>query len=221
MSDAPVWRTRKDDHDHMTREHAEGFLRQGGTGTDNVGRHALAEILSYYPEPRRVLDGACGSAVNYEVFRNLQVPVDYTGLDRTSVLLDVARDKYGDGVEGYSFKAEEGYIEEMPFADNEFDVVILRHILEHLEEGYEVAIKEALRVAEKEVVLVFFLTPHGAWEHNIEERPSGDTGCTHFWNTYSWPQLVQFLTGFGVQVKRHTFTTPGAVHPDTIVRLIK
>lgn len=209
------WLTRKDDHDLLTPEQADNFLRNHMTGPNNEGRRLLGQLLLLHPGAR-VLDAACGGAVNYETFHNMGLDIHYTGLDRTPKLLEAARRRYP------SIDVRHGYVEEMPFKDGEFDIVILRHILEHLEEGYEAAIKEALRVASKEVVVVFFLTPIMAKEHQLEERQSGeDTGYTHWWNTYSWPKFNRFVQPFVSDIQIRYAVTPGAAHVDTIVRLIK
>lgn len=215
----PIYKTRKDDHDFMEPDHVARFLRKHKTGVDNIGRTALVQILGSYDNPK-VLDAACGTGVNYEVFRNFGLRCEYTGLDRTQKLLDHAIDLYVENT--YEFpKFQQGYVEEMPFQDGEFDVVILRHILEHLAEGYELAIKEALRVAKKEVIVVFFLDPSTETEDDISESDPDGNGCTYFWNTYSWSKFVDFLAPMGYKMSRHRVVTPGAAHADTIVRIIK
>lgn len=209
------WITRKDDHDLLTDEQADNFLRNHMTGPDNVGRHALGSLLMLYPGGK-VLDAACGSAINYETFTKMGIDIHYTGIDRTVKLLEAAKRRYP-GID-----VCQGYVEEMPFGDGDYDVVIFRHLLEHLVEGYEVAVKEALRVASKEVIVVFFLTPANTKEHQLEERPSGDnTGYTHHWNTYSWPKFRRFAEPLVTEIKTIHVQTPGAAHADTIVRLIK
>lgn len=209
------WLTRKDDHDLLTPEQADNFLRNHMTGPNNEGRRLLGQLLLLHPGAK-VLDAACGGAVNYETFHNMGLDISYTGLDRTPQLLDAARRRYPD------IDVRQGYIEEMPFKDGEYDVVILRHILEHLEQRYEVAIKEALRVASKEVVVVFFLRPTLDNEDLLEERKSGeDTGYTHWWNTYSWPKFMNFVKPLISDYQVNEAMTPGAAHTDTIVRLIK
>ncbi len=210
------WRIRKDNHDFMQPDHVSNFLRNHNTGVNNIGRFNLAAILANYPAGTKVLDAACGSCVNYEVFRNHKVPCVYTGLDRTDKLLEEARRRYGDEI-----TLVKGFVQEMPLPDESQDVVILRHIVEHLEEGYELAIKEALRVAKKEVILVFFLTPRQEMTDLIEQSQPDENGCTYFWNTYSWPKFTMFIASLGVQIQVKHVRTPGAAHSDTIVRLMK
>jgi ubiquinone/menaquinone biosynthesis C-methylase UbiE len=210
-----VWETRIDDHDFMTPEHIDGFLRNHYTGTDNNGRLALARIVSSYKNAT-VLDAACGTCVNWEVFRNNNVVCRYTGLDRTQGMVDNANQRYGDEI-----TAQQGYLEELPFEDESFDIVILRHILEHLEEGYETAITEAIRVAKNEVVIVFFLPPVDVEEDQIRESEPDKNGATHFMNEYSHSKFMTFISEFGYRIEKHFIPTVGAAHHDTIIRIIK
>ncbi len=203
-----------DNHDFMTAEHIHGFLRNHGTGTDNLGRRYLASIISQYENPT-VVDAACGTCVNWEVFKELGVRCQYTGVDRAEGMLAEAAKRYPE------ITVTPGYVQELPFEDESVDVVIMRHIMEHLQDGYEDAIKEGLRIANKELALVFFLDLSDQEEDQWSESDPDENGCTYFWNTYSQPKLMQFLTEFGYQIKGQYVQTPGAAHADTIVRLIK
>ncbi len=212
-----------DDHEIRGQDLAwvSGFLRHHRTGTDNLGRVALGRIIQTVPITScpTVLDVACGTAVNWETWKSIGVQCAYTGLDSTQALLDEAKRRYGNDI-----TLAKGFAQELPFQDGEFDVVVVRHLLEHVQEGYETIITEALRVARTEAVVVFFIDPHEGSEDIIEERASGLAGhpeITHHWNTYSWPQFTQFIAGLGVQMKVGRVVTPGAAHADTIVRLIK
>ena len=207
-----------DDHEYMTPEHRKSFLRNHRTGIDNFGRQALGKIIEKHDNPT-VLDAACGTAVNWEVFKRMGVACQYTGLDSTQGLLDTAAEFYGDQI-----SLTKGYVQNLPFEDSSQDLVILRHILEHLGEGYKDVIKEGLRVAYKELVVVFFETPQDIPEDIIDERKSGDhcpDGITHFWNTYSHPRFVEFIASLGHPFKYHFVETPGAAAPDSIFRIIK
>jgi len=204
-----------DNHDFMTEEHVAGFLRNHGTGLDNAGRHALAQVIAQYDNPR-VVDAACGTCVNWDVFKAVGVQCQYVGVDRTKKMLTEAGRRYGSEVTLY-----EGYVQELPLVDDFADIVVMRHILEHLQEGYEEAIREGLRVASKELIVVFFLDPSNQDEDVIQESDPDENGCTYFWNTYSWKKFTEFVASLGVQMKVGHVVTPGAAHADTIVRLIK
>lgn len=204
-----------DNHDFMTEEHIAGFLRNHGTGTNNLGRQALAKIVAQYPNPT-VVDAACGTCVNWEVFKMLGVDCVYIGVDRTEGMIREAQKRYGSEITLY-----QGYVQDLPFENDHADIVIMRHILEHLQEGYKDAIHEGLRVASKELIIVFFLDPSDSEEDLIQESDPDENGCTYFWNSYSWSKFTQFISTLGVQMKVGQISTPGAAHKDTIVRLIK
>ena len=203
-----------DNHDFMTQEHIAGFLRNHKTGIDNLGRRYLASIVNGYNNPT-VVDAACGTCVNREVFKLMGVRCQYIGVDRTEDMLVEAARRYPD------ITVVPGYVQELPLENDAADVVIMRHIFEHLQEGYEDAIREGLRVASKELVLVFFLDPSSEPEDRIEESDPDENGCTYFWNTYSRQKLMEFLIRFGYQIKGAFVPTPGAAHADTIIRIVK
>lgn len=209
------------DHDFFDKEHVERFLRNHKTGTDNHGRQYLGYLLRQYENPS-VLDIACGSCVNHETWRNMGIPHRYTGLDLTQKLLDEASKRYPDSV-----TLLRGYAQDAAsiFTNEKFDVVVIRHFLEHVYNGqYESIVEQAFQLANKELIIVFFLTPHGGMEDKVEERSSGIDGhpeVTHFWNEYSWPKFVNFIAKFGCRVTTECIVTPGAAHTDFIVRVIK
>lgn len=209
------YKERIDNHDFMEPDHIARFLRNHRTGTDNFGRMVLSNIIRTYDNPK-VLDAACGTCVNWETFKLLGTKCRYTGMDRTRKMLDHAQTLYDDQID-----LQLGYVQDMPFQDGQMDIVIMRHILEHLGEGYEAAIKEGLRVASKELIVVFFVDPSDSDVDIIKESDPDQNGCTYFWNTYSWNKFVNFVSGLGVQIQKQYIVTPGAAAADTIVRLIK
>lgn len=210
------------DHDFFEKDHLERFLRNHKTGVDNLGRQALGRILGEYNIPK-VLDIACGSCVNWETWKLMGIPCEYNGLDLTEGLLDVARNKYEDD----KIELKQGYAQDVDqyYSDDSMDVVILRHILEHVYNGeYEEIVRKAFNAAKSELIIVFFLEPHKGTEHVIEERSSNIDGhpeITHYWNEYSWGKLSEFFATLGCKIKTQQVYTPGAAHIDTIVRLIK
>lgn len=209
------YQTRRDNHDFMKPDHVASFLRNYNTGTNNRGRHCLASIIREHSNPT-VLDVACGTAVNWEVFKGVGVQCQYTGLDRTKKMLAHAESLYGSEI-----SLKEGYIQSLPFQDSSFDIVIARHIFEHLGEGYENAIKEVCRVASKEAVIVLFVDLADQPDDDIKESEPDENGCTYYWNTYAADKFMNFLSTLGCRIEVDYVRTPGAAHADTIIRLIK
>lgn len=209
------YETRIDNHDFMEPDHIARFLRNHKTGVDNLGRHRLAALVRSHNNPS-VLDVACGTCVNWEVMKNVGVQCQYIGLDRTEKMLAHAKTLYGDEI-----ILKKGFIQSLPFEDGSVDVVIARHILEHLGEGYETAIREVVRVAKHEAILILFVDLSDSPDDVIKESEPDENGCTYFWNTYSGNKFMDFLSQFNCQIKVEYIRTPGAAAADTIVRLIK
>lgn len=209
------YKDRRDNHDFMEPDHIARFLRNHNTGVNNMGRHRLASMIREYSNPT-VLDVACGTCVNWEVIKHVAVQCQYTGLDRTKKLLEHARSLYGSEI-----SLCEGFIQDIPFGDSEYDIVIARHILEHLGEGYEQAIKEAFRVARKEAIIVLFVDLSDSTTDVIKESEPDENGCTYFWNTYSHEKFFDFINTLGCRFTVEYICTPGAAANDTIIRLIK
>jgi len=216
-----TYREHTNDHDFFTADHAANFLRNHRTGIDNFGRQRLGYIVDFYDNPK-VLDIACGTAVNWECWRDMGIQCQYTGFDLTQQFVDIAEEQYGDEV-----TMVQGYAQELSqkFEPESFDIVIMRHFLEHIYNGeYQQVIHDALDLTKKELIIVFFLHPHNGVDDMIEERSSNVEGhpeVTHFWNTYSWPKLQEFFAELGVRVSSEVIATPGAAHADLIVSLKK
>lgn len=208
------YKDRLDNHDFMTAEQIAGFLRKHGTGTDNKGRHFLAQVIKLYDNPT-VLDAACGPCVNWEVFKAMGATCRYTGMDRTKAMLADAARNYGDEIE-----LVEGYVQDMPFDSGSKDIVLMRHILEHLPDGYQAAVTEGLRIATKELILVLFLMPCKGPDKIKESQPD-ENNCTYFMNTYNKDKLFGFLANLGCQLESQIIQTPGAAHPDLVIRLTR
>lgn len=215
------YKVHTNDHDFFAGDHAREFLRNHKTGIDNYGRQYLGGIVYPYQNPT-VLDVACGTAVNWECWKSMGIDCQYTGFDLTQQFLDIAKEKYGDEI-----SLVRGYAQELSqkFEPDSFDIVVVRHLLEHIYEGqYEEIVRSALDIALKELVLVFFLHPHNGNEDTIEKRSSNipeHPEVSHYWNVYSWPKMQQFFASLGVRVVTEVIATPGAAHADFIVRLVK
>jgi ubiquinone/menaquinone biosynthesis C-methylase UbiE len=212
----------KNDHDYFSEDHIRNFLRNHRTGTDNLGRQKLGQIIKDAGY-QCIIDAPSGSAVNFEVFKNMGVPIkEYVAFDLTTKLLEEAKRRYGKSI----FTCQ-GYVQEIDkyFAADAMDVAICRHVFEHLPPGdMEVVIEKMLRIVKKEVILVFFNDFNMGPDHIFEERSSNIEGhpeVTHYWNTFSLPKFLKFITSFGYKIERHHVATPMAAHADNIFRIIK
>jgi ubiquinone/menaquinone biosynthesis C-methylase UbiE len=120
----------------------------GGPGAPSRVR---ARELIRERDPKSVLEVACGPAIEAGEWPG----IEWRGVDSCQYLVDYAAEK--------GLAVSLGDAEKLPFKAGEFDVVYSRHLWEHLP-TFKKALREALRVASKAVVHVFFRPP-GAEEH--------------------------------------------------------
>jgi len=95
----------------------------------------------------RILDVGCGAGDNLQFFQDKWCSL--TGIDSSKEKLDVVRQKYGDHVELILAQPED-----IPFSDNEFDIVTLINVLE-ISANPQKIIEEAIRVCRGRVFIGF------------------------------------------------------------------
>ncbi|MBD3163728.1 methyltransferase domain-containing protein [Candidatus Woesearchaeota archaeon] len=129
-----------------------------------------------------ILDAACGPATEYASYLSENLDINYTGLDRSDYMLKVAKQRYAD------INFVKGNVEILPFEDNQFQAVLLKHILEHLP-TYENAVSESVRVASELVIIHFFhaTLPLIEFDLNLKHKAG-------FWESwYSRKKFEKFL----------------------------
>ena len=98
------------------------------------------------PRPReRLLDVGCGSGLYLQAFKRTGLEV--TGVDPSKFMLDLAEARLGSRAGLFPGRAED-----LPFEDNEFDIVTLITTLEFVADP-EAALAEAFRVAKGRVYI--------------------------------------------------------------------
>ncbi len=95
-----------------------------------------------------VLDIGCGSGSHLQLARNRGL--DITGIDASPYMISLARNRLGNQCELKKAKAED-----IPFDDNEFDLVFMINTLEFLDDPLS-ALREAGRVAKRGIFIVTF-----------------------------------------------------------------
>jgi ubiquinone/menaquinone biosynthesis C-methylase UbiE len=129
-----------------------------------------------------LLDAACGPAVEYEGYTKYKLDLTYVGHDLTLDMLHEGRRRFP------NIPLLNGSINMLPFKEAVFDIVLARHILEHLE-SYENAVKECVRVARKAVIINFFIAP------SVRERDYISTrGTPAYNNEYSRTNFENYLS---------------------------
>ena len=112
-----------------------------------MGRAAEELILALLnPRPgERVLDIGCGSGYHLEFMNRLGL--DVTGIDASPYMINLARERLGNRC-----SLNRGMAEDLPYEDNEFDLVVLINTLEFLDDPLE-ALREAGRVGNRQVFI--------------------------------------------------------------------
>ena len=108
---------------------------------------ALFDAVAELPAlPPNLLEVGCGGGYNSELIRSQFPDIEYTGVDISSAMIDLAREHYPDR----TFEVGSAY--ELAFADNSFEVVLDGVALLHMSE-WRTALAEYARVARGRVIL--------------------------------------------------------------------
>ena len=115
-------------------------------------RRALADLIVSLGDS--LLDLGCGPGAMWRYFQEHQPRFSWAGADVTQAMVGVAHELHPDVPVCVTDAGN------LPFAEGRFDVVLLRHVLEHLPQWLmERALSEAMRVASKAVVVDFYVPP--------------------------------------------------------------
>ncbi len=105
---------------------------------------AVARPLAAF-EPTSMLDAGCGEGHALDEL-GAAIPERYVGIDANATCVAYCKERYPQR----SFQTSS--VLELPFANEEFDVVLCMEVLEHLDKPTQ-AIRELARVAKKGIVL--------------------------------------------------------------------
>jgi ubiquinone/menaquinone biosynthesis C-methylase UbiE len=133
----------------------------------NTRLQRVAELLADFTRGR-VLDVGCGPALVGDLFRGR--PILYHGLD---VSEDMVREGAGRFADDPRFRFSVARIEELPFPDDSFDVLLCLGALEYVPEA-EAAIQEMARVVRRNGVVIITMlncfSPYRLWSRYGYER---------------------------------------------------
>lgn len=171
------------------------FMRSPEDGVLHPSRQWVRDWLSDRPG-MEMLDVGCGPAVELEGFLHYGTPVRWTGVDFSRSMLEVVRRRFP------SASVRRGDASHLPFGAGSFDVVLLRHVLEHVSD-YQAVLRESLRVTRSWVLVVLFLEPYyderrpigsGAWENRLDRRELSafldELQVSHSWHTIPYTAAV-------------------------------
>ncbi len=132
---------------HLAKAYEDWIRSSKGLRMDIFVERMISETLRPFKH-ERVLDIGCGSGNHLLIASRLGL--DISGIDASPYMLTLAQSRLGNQCE---FK--KAYAEDLPYEDNEFDLVFLINTLEFLENPVPV-LEEAGRVAKRGIFIVFF-----------------------------------------------------------------
>ncbi len=146
-----------------------------------------------YVRARRVLDVGC--SYGYAVQAGLDLGLESSGVDISAHVVEACRER------GYD--AHVGTLEQMPFEDGRFDLIVMKHVLEHARSPAQ-ALAEARRLLAPGGVLVVAVPDVEYWKYSVYEARAkgyrGKLGWEHH-VYYSARTLERMLEQHGFQVR--------------------
>ncbi len=159
-----------------------------------VGRRAILEsfleIITQSlrtPNPAlRILDVGCGTGANLEMLKKYG---ESEGVDVSDDALEFCRKK--------GLKVHKGLAEELPFADETFDLVTALDVVEHLDDDVA-GLKEMFRILKKGGKTLIFV-PAFMWLWGVQDDISNHR------IRYTKKQIVERLEKAGFTIERATY----------------
>ena len=170
------------------------YLHNELEGKDHPSRAWSADILQRH---QSVLDVGCGTGVELESLRAKGLSISYTGTDYSLEACRAATAMYP--TESFSQDDARGL---HTFADGSYDVVMLRHTLEHVNE-WQKALASAWRVAKKAVLVILWVTPD-AGATKVDDK-GGDAFYVHFAES----DLIDLFAALGARSWKKTVILDG------------
>jgi len=118
---------------------------------DNFFKYLLAEVKSM--QPKSILDVGCGEGFTLEKLRNMGIGERLVGVDFSESAIEIGHNAHPE------LDLKIGSIYEIPFKDNQFDLVICTEVLEHLDDPKK-ALSELARVCKGSCLIS---VPHEPW----------------------------------------------------------
>lgn len=173
-------------------EEAGSYMLSYGEGP---GCDTRLKLFSFIENDESVLDVGCGPGHNMEHFAQYGPALSkYKGVDYASYFVEADNQRLKARLDENFTTAEVLPFEvqdcrDLKEADASWDVVVLQDCLEHTN-GYEKPMQEALRVAKRRVVVVF-------WHLTENDDHINDDGNDGWGAWYSRPKWEDFLNGTG------------------------
>jgi SAM-dependent methyltransferase len=178
----------------LPRDTLATLMQREGAGAEHPSRAFVASLIH---RGESVLDVGCGAGVGYEALAAAGLASRYVGVDSSEPSVEIARELYPAG----DFRVGNATAVASQFDADSFDVVLVRHVLEHLPD-FEPAMGEAIAVARRLAVFVFYLTPR-VLPLGVRKLDPGHGRRALYTNIYSRPAIDRFLGQRGLQWHWH------------------
>lgn len=171
--------------DHTTDDQLDNVVQLLSNPNDPE-RIEIRKALAAY-QPLTLLDAGCGPGTELVGYKQQNLQLRYTGLDGSHRMLQLVKQKHPDAT------FVRGSLDLLPFADGSYDVVLLKHVLEH-QPDYQNTVRQAVRVARRAVLINFFHKPlRLPMDIHLKDRRG-------FWNNwYSRSRFESYVRRLGVQ----------------------
>ncbi|OPH48672.1 hypothetical protein BC351_09480 [Paenibacillus ferrarius] len=155
------------------------FLQTDEEGYNKSIRKLFRDLVGHL-QIQTILEVGCGPGVDYVGASQTRPSIDYTGVDITPQMIEHCQRLYPHG------KFQLADIYSLPFADNTFELVYCKDVLNHLD-TWEKGFEELHRVSQKYILVNFF---YGLGATTVKEKQ--DHG-THINNWYDWNEVMTTL----------------------------
>lgn len=143
-------------------------------------RRQILACLEFVPQAERLLDIGCSAGYVLEAARREGLAP--TGLDLSEFAVNLCSER--------GFSAERGSLMAIPFDDNSFDIVTLKHTLEHVERPMD-ALREVARVLRPGGVALVIVPDAEYWKLSLMPR----RGRSFRPDRRGWQHHTYFSTG--------------------------
>jgi ubiquinone/menaquinone biosynthesis C-methylase UbiE len=158
------------------------FLQSELEGYNKLVRQQYRTILQQLKVPA-MLEVGCGPGVDYVGAIKTIPGINYTGVDLTTTMVEYCRKTFP------SASFIQADIKQLPFTENQFDLVYCKDVLNHLDQWQD-AFRELMRVSKKYVLVNFF---YGLGTVTANRRI--DQG-EYINNYYDWNEVMTKLVAF-------------------------
>ena len=173
---------------NMARQYNAWYHSPQGRAIEKALKGLFTVLVD--PQPmEKVLDIGCGSG-NHLLLLNT-MGLDVSGIDPSADMIEEARQRLG-----HSCLLKTGIAEDLPFDDNEFDVVVFINTLEFLSDPAS-ALREAGRVAKRKVFICVMNSMSLNGVYNKIRSCLSDTFFSHgrFYNLWQVKALLKKVYG--------------------------